>query len=178
MAALIGDGGSRSKWETAAELVRDATVRRMYDPGLGRFRRGIGDDTVDASLFVVWYLGLVPPEHPGAEGTMRAIEERLLRPDGGIARYEGDQYQGPMNSWPLCTLWLAQWYVRRGDAARALALIRWAIEHSAPGGLMPEQVGQKGEPVSVLPLAWSHSTFMMAVIEYLEAQAGRVWAPF
>jgi GH15 family glucan-1,4-alpha-glucosidase len=34
---------------------------------------------------------------------------------------------------------------------------------------MPEQVDVNGNPVSVLPLAWSHSTFVLAVIEYLEA---------
>ncbi len=38
-----------------------------------------------------------------------------------------------------------------------------------PTGLMPEQVGNNGEPVSVLPLAWSHSTFVLTAIEYLEA---------
>jgi GH15 family glucan-1,4-alpha-glucosidase len=34
---------------------------------------------------------------------------------------------------------------------------------------MPEQVDNKGEPASVLPLAWSHSTFVLAAIEYLDA---------
>jgi alpha,alpha-trehalase len=50
-----------------------------------------------------------------------------------------------------------------------LPLLRWPVAHTAPGGLMPEQVGDEGEPVSVLPLAWSHSTFLLAVTEYLEA---------
>jgi len=178
IASLIGDEGSMTRWADAANSVKDATIQRMYDPALGRFRRGIGDNTVDASLFVVWYLGLVPPDHPGATGTMKAIKEQLTRPDGGIARYEGDRYQGFMNSWPLCTLWMAQWYICGGDLDRAMALIRWAIAHSSGGGLMPEQVNERGEPVSVLPLGWSHSTFMEAVIEYLEAQAGRYWSPF
>ena len=178
IASLIGDEGARLKWDTMAETVRTAAVNRMYDPALGRFRRGVGDDTVDASLFAVWYLGLVPPDHPGAEGTMKAIEEKLVRPDGGVSRYEGDWYQGFMNSWPLCTLWLAEWYICRGDMEKGMSLIRWAINHSAKGGLMPEQVNERGEPVSVLPLAWSHSTFMTVVIEYLEAMAGRTWSPF
>lgn len=178
IASLIGDEASRAKWSAAALSVKEATVRRMYDPGLGRFLRGIGDDTVDASLFAVWYLGLVPPEDPAAVGTMSAIEQRLTRRDGGVARYEGDQYQGYMNSWPLCTLWLAQWYIRTGNLGRAMTLLRWAISHSAAGGLMPEQVSEFGEPISVLPLAWSHSTYMAALIEYLEAQAGKYWNPF
>ena len=74
-----------------------------------------------------------------------------------------------MNSWPLCTLWLAQWYIRMREMQKALELIEWCVRNAAPGGLMPEQVDVNGRPVSVLPLAWSHSTFVLAVIEYLEA---------
>jgi GH15 family glucan-1,4-alpha-glucosidase len=100
---------------------------------------------------------------------MKAVEETLVRPNGGVARYSGDRYQGYMNSWPLCTLWLAQWHISAGDLDRAMALLRWPVARAAPGGLMPEQVGDSGEPVSVLPLAWSHSAFLLAVTEYLEA---------
>ena len=38
-----------------------------------------------------------------------------------------------------------------------------------PAGLMPEQVDDKGNPLSVLPLAWSHSAYVLAVLEYLQA---------
>jgi GH15 family glucan-1,4-alpha-glucosidase len=34
---------------------------------------------------------------------------------------------------------------------------------------MSEQIDDKGEPTSVLPLAWSHSAFVLAVLEYLQA---------
>lgn len=169
IASLIGDSASAAIWGKAAEEVKHAAIAQLYDPALGRFRRGIGDDTVDASLFAAWYLGLVPVESEAAVGTMQAIEESLTRPNGGLARYDGDRYQGYMNSWPLCTLWMAEWYIRSGNLEKALSLLRWVIEHTAQGGLMPEQVGDNGEPVSVLPLAWSHSTFMLTVIEYLEA---------
>ncbi|HMK47825.1 MAG TPA: glycoside hydrolase family 15 protein [Methanocella sp.] len=178
MASLIGDASAGEIWLQTAEMVKDATIHRIYDSKLGRFRRGVGDDTVDASLFSIWYLGLVSPKDHMAEGTMKAIESLLIRPDGGVARYDGDRYQGYMNSWPLCTLWLAQWHIRQGNISRAHGLIRWAIEHSVTGGLMPEQVGAHGEPVSVLPLTWSHSTFLTAIIEYLNAREGLYWNPF
>jgi GH15 family glucan-1,4-alpha-glucosidase len=166
---ILGDEGSASAWHGAAAELKDASLERLYDPALGRFRRGVFDDTVDASSFAAWYLGLVEPDSPMAEGTMASIERELMRPGGGVARYAGDGYQGHMNAWPLCTLWLAQWHIRKNNLPRALELIEWCARNSAPTGLMPEQVGRGGEPVSVLPLAWSHSTFMLAVIEYLEA---------
>ena len=169
IATALGDDDSARRWRSAAEDLKGAILRELYDHKLGRFRRGLGDDTVDASLFALWYMGVVPASDPMAAGTMRAIEESLGRPGGGIARYTGDGYQGHMNSWPLCTLWLAQWYIRIRDMPKALALIEWCAVKAAAGGLMPEQVDRSGRPVSVLPLAWSHSTFVLAVIEYLEA---------
>ncbi|MDI6897781.1 glycoside hydrolase family 15 protein [Methanocella conradii] len=169
MAFALGDDVSAERWGEAARILRENAVSRLYDPSLGRFKRGIGDDTVDASLFAAWYLGLVKDDDPMAEGTMNSIEKELCRPSGGVARYTGDGYQGYMNSWPLCTLWLAQWHIRRGRLDKALGLMEWCVRSSAPTGLMPEQVGDKGEPLSVLPLAWSHSTFILAVVEYLDA---------
>ena len=150
--------------------MRETAVRKLYDASTGRFKRGVGDDTIDASAFSAWYLGLVKADDPMAVGTMKAIEKELTRPQGGVSRYMGDGYQGYMNSWPLCTLWLAQWYIRRKEPGKALGLMEWCAKNTSSTGLMPEQVGKDCEPVSVLPLAWSHSTFILTVIEYLEAQ--------
>jgi GH15 family glucan-1,4-alpha-glucosidase len=169
LADVVGDRPRSLVWGEAARALKETTVARLYDPALGRFLRGVEDETVDASLFAAPYFGLVPPGSEEARGTRKAVEETLVRPNGGVARYEGDRYQGHMNSWPLCTLWLAQWHILSDDPDRALPLLRWPVAHAAPGGLMPEQVGDEGEPVSVLPLAWSHSTFLLAVTEYLEA---------
>ncbi|MPN49566.1 hypothetical protein SDC9_197188 [bioreactor metagenome] len=104
---------------------------------------------------------------------MEAIERELLRPSGGIARYLHDSYFGYMNSWIICTLWLSQWHSAMGNLDRALELIDWCAAHAHPSGLMPEQVDDKGRPLSVLPLAWSHSAFVLAVLEYLQALAKR-----
>lgn len=169
IALALGDDGSAAKWQAAAFKLKDAILRELFDEELGRFRRGLGDSTVDSSLFAIWYMGVVPASDRRAADTMRAIESNLKRPDGGIARYENDRYQGHMNSWPLCTLWLAQWYIRLHEMDRALELLEWCAQHAALSGLMPEQVGENWQPLSVLPLAWSHSTFALAVIEYLEA---------
>lgn len=172
IALLLGDDRRAITWRDAAASVKNAVIEKLYDEDLGRFKRGIDDNTVDASLFAVWYLGIVPPTDTRAVNTMNAIKSYLTRPNGGIARYNGDMYQGYMNSWPLCTLWLAQWYIKIGQLDRAFSIIERTARQAVPSGLMPEQVGNGGEPISVLPLAWSHSTFVLTVIEYLEALTG------
>jgi GH15 family glucan-1,4-alpha-glucosidase len=169
IASILGDGEGAGRWGQAAINMREEALSKLFDPSLGRFRRGVGDDTVDASMFAAWYLGLVDEDDPMANGTMNAIERELFRPNGGVARYSGDGYQGPMNSWPLCTLWLAQWYIRKKRLDEAMELMEWCVNNSTPSGLMPEQVGSDGKLLSVLPLAWSHSTFILTVLEYLDA---------
>ena len=80
IATVLGDDDCAMRWRDTAEALKSAILRELYDPGLGRFRRGLGDDTVDASLFAIWYMGVVPASDPRAVGTMRAIEENLKRP--------------------------------------------------------------------------------------------------
>jgi len=104
---------------------------------------------------------------------MEAIERELKRPSGGIARYLHDSYYGYMNSWIICTLWLSQWHSAAGNLNRALELLDWCAAHAHPTGLMSEQVDDKGKLLSVLPLAWSHSAYVLAVLEYLQALGKR-----
>ncbi|WP_255334624.1 glycoside hydrolase family 15 protein [Methanosarcina sp. KYL-1] len=169
LARTIGDYDKADLWEEAAKRVKQAVLEKLYDKELKRFRRSLDDPTLDSSVFAVWYFGLLPPDDPKVVLTMEAIERELTRPSGGIARYRDDRYYGYMNSWPICTLWLAQWYSAVGDLNRALELIDWCAAHTHASGLMSEQVDDGGRPLSVLPLAWSHSAYVLAVLEYLQA---------
>jgi GH15 family glucan-1,4-alpha-glucosidase len=117
---------------------------------------------------------------------MEAVEKGLWinTEVGGIARYTADCYFKrsqdiricPGNPWVLCTLWLAQWHARRASRAeeldRALELLNWANSKALPGGMLPEQLDPyTGTPLSVTPLTWSHATYIMAVLDYLEKKS-------
>lgn len=170
LARTLGNDDLSEAWSDGAERVREAILRNLYDDRLGRFKRSIEDPALDSSLFAVWWFGVLPPEDPRVARTMEAVERELSRPSGGVARYEGDRYGGRMNSWIICTLWLAQWHAAMGNFERALNLIKWCADHAHPTtGLLPEQVADDGSSRSVLPLMWSHAAFTLAVLEYLAA---------
>ncbi len=171
IAALLGDRARFDSFHRAAVEVQAATLAHLYDDGAGLFtkvvRPGPGgrlerDLTVDASAHEVFTFGLLPPDDSRVIGTMRAIEERLRVKAGigGIARYERDESQRadgstvvPGNPWPICTLWLAEWYIGLGDLPRALELLEWVCLHATPAGLMAEQLDPfTGAPLSVAPL--------------------------
>jgi len=171
--SLGGDYDNAKGWKDAADRIKESILERLYDDKLKRFRRSLDDPTLDSSVFAVWYFGILSPEDPKVVRTMEAIERELKRPSGGIARYLHDSYYGYMNSWIICTLWLSQWHSAVGNLNRALELLDWCAAHAHPSGLMSEQVDDKGKPLSVLPLAWSHSAYVLAVLEYLQALGKR-----
>lgn len=165
----LGDYDNATIWKEAADRVRKSILEKLYDNRLKRFRRALDDHTLDSSVFAVWYFRILPPDDPRVVRTMEAIERELKCPSGGIARYLHDTYFGYMNSWIICTLWLSQWYSAIGNLDRALELLDWCAAHAHPAGLLSEQVDDRGKPLSVLPLAWSHSAYILAVLEYLQA---------
>jgi GH15 family glucan-1,4-alpha-glucosidase len=114
---------------------------------------------------------------------MQAIEDHLKVQTevGGICRYEGDFYHRnwayeysaklPGNPWIITTLWLANWKLEMAKTVHELHPIRetfdWVVAQQNSAGILPEQMDpHTGEPLSVAPLTWSHSTYVDSVLRY------------
>ncbi len=176
MARALGVWGREERWRRAADEVREAILNHMFDPQRGSFLRSVkveggrvtsSDATADASLLGLVTLGVIDPRDARAESTVRFLKERLwIKPVGGLARYEGDQYQRvqgdyggvPGNPWIITTAWLAQYHAMRGELEETRALLSWIEDAASPTGMLPEQVSPFDKsPLSVMPLAWSHA---------------------
>ena len=187
-ARMFGEGERAATYESAAAEIVGAMREHLYSRERGRFLRGLhfhGDEhyepdaTVDASIFAAFYFGAFLPDDEMVVNSMRAIEEKLwVKGDiGGVGRFENDGYMrasedAPGNAWFICTLWLADFYIARAqtknDLQKALEILDWTTRRALPSGVLAEQVHPAtGEPVSVAPLTWSHSTFVATVINYL-----------
>jgi glucoamylase len=186
-ARMFKDESRATTYATAADEIVDGMRSHLYSAFEGRFLRGLianGNDgfnpdaTVDASLFGIFYFGCFEPDDPWVQNTMDVVEERLVNPGplGGVMRFEDDGYMrskgAPPNSWVITTLWLAEYYIAAArtvdDMAKALAILEWTANRAMPSGVLGEQIDpENGEPVSVSPLTWSHSTFVATVQSYL-----------
>jgi glucoamylase len=125
------------------------------------------DHTTDSSLLgLVFPFKVLDPSDKMMRQAARAVATRLCSPKvGGIMRYEGDHYVGG-NPWILTTLWLAIYYQEAGMTARAVRLIKWAIEHATDLGLLTEQVDKRtGKPIWAVPLGWSHAMYIIAALK-------------
>jgi GH15 family glucan-1,4-alpha-glucosidase len=191
----FGQAGLTETYRRAAAEVKAGMDRYLYRQELGRFARMVTfkkngtlenvDSTIDASLYAVGQFGTYDPEDERVVRTMQAIRDRLWckTPVGGIARYENDYYHRvsqdnanvPGNPWFICTLWVAQWLIKKAkkaeDLKEALPLLQWVADRCLPSGVLAEQVNPyTNEPLSVSPLTWSHATYVQTVLDYLEKQ--------
>ncbi|MEG3068738.1 MAG: glycoside hydrolase family 15 protein [Syntrophaceticus schinkii] len=192
---LFGDTRSAEHYRQGAEEVREGMERYLYHEKVGRFLRGIyyrqregkmepiPDFTLDSSLYGLFGFGVFPADDPRVERTMKAVEEglRVNTWVGGLARYTADWYYRmsddienvPGSPWIITTLWLAEWYAAKAktkeELAQARSILEWAADRAMESGILAEQFHPyTGEPLSVAPLTWSHSTFILAVANYID----------
>jgi oligosaccharide amylase len=187
-ARLFAEHDRAEKYETAAAEVVIAMREHLYSPNLGRFLRGLhfhgdehyeADTAIDASLFGIFYFGAFAADDEMVKNTMQVVEDKLwIKTEiGGAGRFEADDYMRVTdasngNAWFICTLWLADYYIARAetrtDLKRSLEILEWTMKRALPSGVLAEQVHPTtGEPVSVAPLTWSHSTFVATTMNYL-----------
>lgn len=191
-AELFADNLRASVFRGAAEKVKKGILTHLYDESLNRFLRGVyvqedgslqKDLTLESSVYGVSRFGVLPPDDPRVEATMKAVESGLwVKTDiGGIARYTNDYYfrkstdiaNVPGNPWFICTLWIAEWYIAKAksvdDLVKPLQILQWVTKNAMPSGILPEQVHPyTGEPLSVAPLTWSHSEYVLVVRQLID----------
>ncbi|HAP93227.1 MAG TPA: glycoside hydrolase family 15 [Desulfotomaculum sp.] len=196
LAELFSDDEQVTMYREQAEKIKESIAKHLYDPVLGRFIRGLvwddqgsyfrQDTTLESSLAGLFLFNVFGADDPRLTATMRAIEEGLWVKTGvgGLARYTNDCYfqrsndiqKVPGNPWFICTLWLAQWYIAKASTVKELtpakALLHWAAVYALETGVMAEQLHpETGEPLSVAPLTWSHATYVLATLDYLDKYA-------
>ncbi|MEM1353672.1 MAG: glycoside hydrolase family 15 protein [Planctomycetota bacterium] len=140
------------------------------------------DEVLDASMFAIFAMGLLPAGDDRVRATMQQIEDRLtIKTDvGGVARYENDYYhqvsdridEVPGNPWFICTLWMADYQIAKAKTAeqvkQAAKYLDWVADRALPSGVLAEQVHpETNAPLSVSPLTWSHATVVATLVSYL-----------
>lgn len=160
------------KWSAVAQLMREQLEKHLVE---GLFVRSYGqliDKRLDASLLgLVYPFQIYEPKDPSIISTITEIEKRLVI-NGGLHRYEYDDYDGWMHegvqrnkgagAWPLLNFWMAIYYSLKGDKPNAERYYTWVLDRVDAGGYIPEQIFDNGIQISICPLVWSHAMFLIA----------------
>lgn len=187
---LFGDDERSNRYKHTAEKIKAGILKHLWDEEEGRFVRGLyqengvwlKDKTLESSVYGIFEFGVLPADDPRVVSTMEAnINGLSAKTDiGGVARYHHDYYfqrssdieMVPGNPWIICTLWTAEWQIERAKSIADLEAPRrtleWVVKHSMESGVLPEQLDPfSGAPVSVAPLTWSHATYVLTVVKYM-----------
>ncbi len=188
-ARLFAEQERAGIYELAADEFTASMRKHLYSRERGHFLRSIqfhsddnyeADATLDASMFGIFYFNVFDIDDEMVKNTMRAIEKNLWVKGkiGGVARFEDDDYMRVSNdvtgnAWFICTLWLADYRIavakKKSHLKGVIEILEWTVKNALPSGVLAEQVHPvNGEPVSVAPLTWSHSTFVATIQNYLK----------
>ncbi len=149
------------------------TIPRTYSTGKIAKYREIGKDDFwpDASLLgLVYPSGILDALDKKMKRTVDKIIEKNSIDNGGLMRYPGDRYCGGVQkgwvtltgagAWPLLNFWMSIYYCLRTDKKNAMYYFNWPIDRM--NKYIPEQIFKNKKKLSVSPLVWSHSMFVIA----------------
>ncbi len=154
-------GDSRQRWRKIADKIHAEVCDRGFDRDLDSFVQAYGSKRLDASLLLIPLVGFLPADDPRVQGTLRAIEAKLLIDGEFVLRYEPDDAVDGLpageGAFLACSFWLVDNYVLQGRYMEARALFERLVRRCNDVGLLAEEVDPlTGRMLGNFPQAFSH----------------------
>jgi GH15 family glucan-1,4-alpha-glucosidase len=167
-----GLDGPVEEWRTIREEIREAILKDGYDETRNTFVQHDATTEVDAALLMIPMMGFLPGDDPRVLGTIKAVEEDLMR-DGLVLRYRTqsgvDGLTGDEHPFLACSFWLVAAYASAGRWDDANALFDRLVGLTNDVGLLSEEYDPvQDRMVGNFPQAFSH----LALIHAAFALAG------
>lgn len=162
--------GPVKSWQQARQDIRDAILKRGYSDTLGSFVQTFEtSDALDATALLIPLVGFLPFDDPRVQGTIEAVQHRLMTEEGLVYRYEnGDGLPGGEGTFVLCSFWLVNALALSGRVDEAESLFDTIVSHTSPLGLLSEEIAmESGELLGNYPQAFSHIGLINSVL-YLD----------
>jgi GH15 family glucan-1,4-alpha-glucosidase len=162
----FGLDGPLERWRGVRDAIHDEVCARGYDANENTFVQSFGDAALDASLLLIPIVGFLPPDDARVQGTVAAIERRLLR-DGFVLRYDtGTAVDGlppGEGAFLACSFWLVDNYVLLGRTDEAHALFERLLALRNDVGLLAEEYDpHSNRQLGNFPQAFSHLALINA----------------
>jgi len=83
----FGLDGQLERWRQIRAEIHAEVCRRAFNSELGAFTQAFESDRLDASALLIPQVGFLPPDDRRIQGTVEAIERKLMR-EGFVLRYD------------------------------------------------------------------------------------------
>jgi GH15 family glucan-1,4-alpha-glucosidase len=172
--AVEADGrpGDVARWRRIRDEVRAEVLDHGYYAHRNTFTQHYETTELDASLLLIPTVGFLPYDDERVLGTVRAVEEDLLR-DGFVLRYRTesgvDGLSGQENPFLACSWWLVEAYARCGRLDDGRELMERVLGTLNDLGLVSEEYDPGTEQlVGNFPQAFSHLALVSAAQALME----------
>jgi GH15 family glucan-1,4-alpha-glucosidase len=165
-AETFGLEGPLDEWRKLRDEIFDDVCTKGFNAELGSFVQSYDSKYLDASLLLIPLVGFLPVSDARVEGTIAAIERRLLR-DGFVMRYDTGQTEDGLppgeGAFLACSFWLADVYTLQGRVADAERMFRRLIALRNDVGLLSEEYDPRVQRlVGNFPQAFSHMALVVS----------------
>jgi GH15 family glucan-1,4-alpha-glucosidase len=156
---VFGDAGRH--WRSVANTIHAEICDLGYDPDLGSFVQAYGSKRLDANLLLLPIVGFLPASDPRIQGTLHAIEKKLLLDDEFVLRYETEDSVDGLppgeGAFLACSFWLVSNYILQGRNRDARSLFERLLTRCNDVGLLAEELDPAtGRMLGNFPQAYSH----------------------
>jgi GH15 family glucan-1,4-alpha-glucosidase len=160
--------GPVDEWRALRASIAERVLRDGYDPVRNCFVQSFGSKELDASLLLIPQSGFLPANDPRVVGTVKAVEEDLLR-GGFVLRYRTESAVDGLppgeGAFLACTFWLVEIYALQGRRKEAQLLFERLLALCNDVGLLAEEYEpQSGRLVGNFPQAFSHVALITAAM--------------
>jgi GH15 family glucan-1,4-alpha-glucosidase len=157
--------------------IKNDVLEHGFDTSQNSFVQSYNSHALDASVLLMPALGFLPPDDPRVQGTIHAIETKLVR-DGFVLRYEPahsqDGLPGSEGAFLACSFWLVDAYALSGRRRDAEALFERLLSLRNDLGLLAEEFEPRsGRLIGNFPQAFSH----LALVHSASVLAGTELTP-
>lgn len=167
--------GPVQKWRELRSKVYAEVMARGYNEEKGCFTQHYDTTEVDASLLLLPSVGFLPADDPPFLGTVRAVEQELLR-DGLVLRYRTeaglDGLSGDEHPFLACSFWLVSAYAMTGRLEDGHALMRRLVALANDVDLLSEEYDPVQKRMAGnFPQAFSHLALIGAAHALQDAES-------
>jgi GH15 family glucan-1,4-alpha-glucosidase len=157
----------RTRWERERAAIADDVREHGYDAALGAYTRAYGSSELDASVLVLPFIGVEPPDAPRVRGTLDAIACKLDAGGPLLYRYPPghDGLPGGEGAFLPCAFWLVRALAASGRPEAAEARMAELLALASPLGLYAEEMDPNThEHLGNYPQALTHAALVGAAL--------------
>lgn len=153
--------GPLERWQAVRRRIHEDVCRNGFNAKLGSFVQSYGSQHVDASALLPPLVGFLPPGDPRIQGTVSAIERRLLVENTFVRRYDTEAASDGLppgeGAFLACSFWFADNLVLLGRNEEARSLFERLLALRNDVGLLAEEYDPVARrQVGNFPQAFSH----------------------